>query len=188
MNLFFVFSFLFQLATWFHPATVVNVNATRVADTIYWQQSRKLTWDDFRGRPERSGETVALTSSGIGMVFRSGADGVAHAKVTCTFFCKNSWVKDIGRNDTVLQHEQLHFDITELYARKLRQTIDELPETKVQWPTLQKIYTDINRDCNERQNNYDHETNHGIIQPIQESWNDLIAKELSELKQYKSGD
>lgn len=179
-----LFSWLWALLL--SPTPTSTIALAKNTDTIYWQPSRKLTWDDFRGRPNRSDESVALTSSGIGMVFRSGADGVPKIDVTCTFFCKNSWVKNEGRNDTVLQHEQLHFDLTELYARKLRKAVDQLKPADRKWPTIQKIYTGMNRECDERQNRYDRETNHGIRRTPQQEWQARVANELKELEPYRS--
>ena len=171
----------------FRPSSSIAYAVPRTADTIYWQELRRLTWDDFRGKPVKSDESVALTSSGIGMAFRSGANGVPVINITCTFFCNNSWVKDEGRNPDVLQHEQLHFDLTELYARKLRQAVSKLSAKDRTWPTVSKIYQDLNRECNQRQNAYDKETEHGIKASIQKTWNGQIEAELALLDEFKSG-
>jgi len=185
-----LFSSLFHFVS-IQPPTPRPQTATavvRTPDTIYWQSARKLTWDDFRGQAERSGESVALTSSGIGMAFRSNTNGESEFNVTCTFFCRNSWVKAEGRNDSVLQHEQLHFDLTELYARRLRQALDKLPAAQRKWSNVQKIYNEANRDCDKRQNDYDDETRHGIRHDVQQKWNGQIEAELKQLESYKSGD
>src|SRR5690606_40361550 len=42
-----------------------------------------------------------------------------------------SWVVPASRNDYLLKHEQLHFDITELHARKLRRELANISVEKL---------------------------------------------------------
>ena len=35
------------------------------------------------------------------------------------------------KNDYVLQHEQIHFDLTELYARKMRKSVESLRQKNI---------------------------------------------------------
>ena len=167
-------------------ASVYDAERIYVEDTIYWHPDHRLTWDDFRGKPNRGGYTVALTSSGIGMAYRSDRSGTPVIEVYCFFYCKNSWVKDDGRTDYILKHEQMHFDITELYARKLRQRIEQMPVKTRTWPAVQKLYTQINRECDARQTRYDGETHHGIDQIKQAEWNKAIERELEQSAAYAS--
>ena len=50
-------------------------------------------------------------------------DTVLVFAVDCIFFKKYSWVKEDWRTPYVLNHEQIPFDITEIYARKLRMAL-----------------------------------------------------------------
>ena len=43
--------------------------------------------------------------------------------ITNKFIKDKSWIKPKFKNDTVLIHEQGHFDIEEIYARKFRMQI-----------------------------------------------------------------
>src|SRR5688500_2401651 len=115
-----LFAISFWLLRFLFPfAAVTPTSDTSLADTISWN-TKRLTCDDFAGRPNpRYMNTVALTSSSINIFYR-GYEHNPNITVTTTFYRRNSWVKDEGRNKHVLQHEQLHFDIAELHARKLR--------------------------------------------------------------------
>ncbi|WP_415325126.1 hypothetical protein [Chryseobacterium sp. MMS23-Vi53] len=62
----------------------------------------------------------------------------------------NSWM--LLKDPTTLEHEQIHFNIAELYARKMRKSIDSLNNLQVN--NLQ-IYTEIIEIWNKRYENFD---------------------------------
>ena len=101
-----------------------GTNAT-ISDVIYWTPDYKLSWNDFEGDPNHNHnykDISAITVSGI-VDYRGCENGKIIYKIQSYFEKKNSWVKLAGRNDHTLEHEQIHFDITELYARKLRKEL-----------------------------------------------------------------
>jgi hypothetical protein len=92
-------------------------------DVIYWSSDYKLTWDDFEGEPRFDYESIsALTSSGI-IHYKGCKDGEITFKVQAYFEKDESWVKEEALTDYHLIHEQIHFDITELSARRLRRSL-----------------------------------------------------------------
>jgi len=101
------------------------VNNTEYETKIEWSADRKLTWDDFKGEPDTANfpNTLALTNSGFG--YESGINMFKDGQVfvQSVFNTNLSWVVPEGRNDYVLRHEQIHFDITEIYSRKLRKEL-----------------------------------------------------------------
>ena len=92
-------------------------------DLIEWTESGKLEWSNFQCEPDENLKHIAVTSSYITISFQQV--GFSEAKITVrTLFDKTeSWVKHEA--DYILKHEQLHFDIKELYSRKLRKAITE---------------------------------------------------------------
>jgi uncharacterized FAD-dependent dehydrogenase len=92
------------------------------SDTIYYDAKRKLTWNDFVGKPVMNHFGGAVTASG----FAFNADmNMRGSKVNLniyvyTFFDKQASWKKPGINSSYhLEHEQHHFDITRLSALKL---------------------------------------------------------------------
>ncbi|MBW2962857.1 DUF922 domain-containing protein [Mesonia aestuariivivens] len=82
----------------------------------------------------------------------------------------------------LLTHEQLHFDISELYARKMRKILSEfhpktLNEAKLQ---LKRIHHKVERERIYFQNTYDKETQHGTLTKQQQRWQKRVGKALSE--------
>lgn len=157
-----------------------------------WNESKKLTWADFRGKPDKNSDAVALTASGItfGYSYRqqkgSGEIISFTTEVNAYFYPKMSWYHRDRANNYILAHEQLHFDLTELYVRKFRKAVKDLPITKSIKSDLKKLQKEINSALSEAQNKYDFETNHSIIPDAQQKWIDSISIELEKLKAFKS--
>src|SRR5580704_163690 len=76
---------------------------------IVWQKNRPLTWDDFKGKPERrfaGASTHYLLKSYI-----TQENSTIEAHIMAWFFSNMSWKKDRWIDNTMLRHEQKHFDI-----------------------------------------------------------------------------
>ena len=86
------------------------------------------------------------------------------------------------KTDYILTHEQGHFDIAEIFARKLNKLMKEY---NFDWNTyrqdLKKIYQDVLDEKEDMQNKYDEETNHSINKEKQEEWLKKISGKLKEL-------
>jgi predicted secreted Zn-dependent protease len=87
------------------------------------------------------------------------------------FSPKLSWKKSSGLNDYMLQHEQTHFDITELYARILRKRLSEEIKTIKDVKKISSIGREITKQWEIEQNTYDDETDHSINKETQAEWN-----------------
>jgi hypothetical protein len=174
-----------------HRATaeVYKVDDTRLYEKeIDWSAHRRLTADDFKGRPDDmySNQTAAMTYSWIGMesnrvtVFKK-----PKFFVQCKFYCYDSWMKPEHKdNKYILQHEQSHFDLTEVYARKLLKALTEEHMNAYNLDQAKDIAQVILDESKQRQQQYDEETNHGQDKEQQQKWNATIAKELRELADY----
>jgi hypothetical protein len=92
-------------------------------DKILWNKDKPLTWNDFQGIPKKSSQRSAMTNSGIEL--KTSFENNTLTITVGAYFIKNkSWVKKEALGDSLLlEHEQVHFDITELFARKFRQKL-----------------------------------------------------------------
>ena len=114
-------------------------------DSMAWNESRKLTWNDFKANPKPKSNAAALTASGITFGYSVKTSGQRiidfSVSVEAHFYPDKSWyLKDKG-NAHILKHEQLHFDITELYTRKFKEQLERLvvnQNVKEQMKRLQK--------------------------------------------------
>ena len=162
--------------------------AQQKADGIIWSEI-KLTWDNFQedNSVEKYPGILARTYTKLYVtpVDTTGyvLDGGVSVKVYALMIPSISWVRQntIGKN-SVLAHEQLHFDIVELIARRLRK---ELSELKVCCNTYENAINKIKKQYFARlramQKKYD-----DTHKKSWQRWVDEIANGLAELKDYSS--
>jgi len=149
---------------------------------IEWSNARKLTWNDFQGKPNDESDNAALTSSNINFQFGYGSAGFNYT-ISCRFDKNQSWVK--VKSDHVLAHEQGHFDIAEIHARKLNKALKEYKYNRnTVSQDVNKIYEDIMKKHHETQSIYDKETDHSRNSAKQEEWYKKIANDLKSLEAY----
>lgn len=159
--------------------------------TMSWNETKKLTWADFQSTPDNNSEAVALTASGItfGYSLKTTSNNRIvdfSVSVESHFYPKKSWYLKDRANNYILAHEQLHFDITELYARRFRKELTKVKVNQNLKKQLRALHKSINKSLNETQKKYDAESNHSINVDIQKQWEVLIHSELKKLDQYKS--
>lgn len=152
--------------------------------TIYWNKNYKLKCSDFRGEHrDTSKYVVAISMIEIGSK-GFWSNNLPNYKVFVIFHRSTSWNTDT--TCSILTHEQLHFDMAELYARKLRRCIVELRQnhdSEIQ--DYSNIMANIYKEWAQAINKYDQETFHGESKSKQEEWNEKIARDMEELKDYE---
>ena len=150
--------------------------------TLRWLASRPLTVADFRGRPQADNPHAALTSANI----NSGAscrDGESAGTARASFDPATSWVRDPAHmSAALLRHEQLHFDIAEVYARRLRQQLAALhvPCEKM-GPAFNRIGQAGYAAWQQTEDAYDRDTSHGLNHERQAAWEVQVQQQLAEL-------
>ena len=159
-------------------------------ETVTWNASQKLSWADFKGSPDLESDAVALTASGItfGYSVKTSGDRIVQFSTTVEthFYPNKSWYLKDKSNEHILGHEQLHFDITELYARMFRAQISKVEVNQNVKKQLNRLHDLINVAVSETQKKYDEETQHSINAVKQREWNNFIEKELAKYDQFKS--
>lgn len=161
-----------------------ELKSTEDKNQIEWSVDRKLTWDDFRGTPPTPDKTnaAASTNCGFDVTAESDSEGtLIRAEVKNIFYCEDSWVREDHKDkSTLLIHEQAHFDLCEVYTRRLRKMISD---TNLKLDINKAINTVFN-DFKSRQKLYDMETNHSINKINQVKWLKIISDELAALENF----
>lgn len=149
---------------------------------IVYDPARPLVLSDFEGPADAGSDGVAATFSGMQMAFygeESGGVLQVDVQVLVYFNKTKSWTKKDGRNKVVLAHEQIHFDITALYACAFIHAVKEYPFTplgiKQELRALNKQFME---QMQQAQDSYDRETRHGTIKEEQAAWAARIRKQL----------
>jgi len=150
------------------------------SEFIFWDNPIQLKWDYFKGNPIEESEFDAVSEIGF---LRNYFDEGYQIKILIktVFFIKFSWVKEPTNN--LLRHEQGHFNLSEIYARKLRKTFLDNPDSislkyyKNQYMIMQEEFDSITLS-------YDNETDYSCNLVDQQRWNDSIAVWLDRYKDY----
>ncbi|WP_299435946.1 DUF922 domain-containing protein [uncultured Maribacter sp.] len=160
----------------------VSIVSAQEYSTILWKAQDKLTWKDFRGRVPVPSRAAATTASGFTYKYSAqrirGELKVSFA-VSTYFYPEKSWYNPSLCDSIILSHEQLHFDISELYARKLKKKLDSKTFTHGSLKKEVKfIYNAVMKELNDYQNLYDKETNFSRDLEEQLRWNKKIREAL----------
>ena len=157
-------------------------------EKIPWSATERLTWTDFRGAPNSSGEYVASTNSGISFGFSySERNGVGKVDITIVsnFYPDLSWYRPDTVSEYILAHEQTHFDITEIHARKLRKRLSTLPHNREYKDKASTIYNAIEAERRAMQRKYDGETDHSNAKEMEYKWREFVKQQLIDYNNWK---
>ncbi len=148
------------------------------AEYIPWLEERMLTWEDFQSTPKRYTDAVASTSTSLGVAYQL-RNGKLTYQITCNFSKKKSW--GLLKTDYILAHEQAHFDITEIYARKLHQALQRYWFDRRSFKQdINHIYQQIVKEKESIQEAYDGESDHSRNKKRQIEWLEKIDVMLEE--------
>jgi hypothetical protein len=157
-------------------------------EKILWSAEHPLTWDDFRGVPNGADSFVASTNSGISFAFSykeiNGKVNVSYT-VLSNFYPLLSWYRPERVSPYILKHEQTHFDISELHARKLRRELNSIKEDTDFRQLSEKIYHAIELERREMQLRYDTESDHSNIESQEYLWRSFVVEQLKDFEDWK---
>ncbi len=180
-----IFSILICGIVFGQPEVVVNDSI------IGWNSNYQLTWSDFLGKPNTEVFGSALTSYKIQVLpsdvlvdKNDRIQGYEDLTVQANFYKYHSWTTVKSKN--VLDHEQLHFDIAELFARKMRKRFKEIQDDKeARFSVYMDCYNMFWKDCRAYQKEYDSETGHGRDLDVNKIWAERVQGELFLLEEFK---
>ncbi len=151
-------------------------------DLLEWSATRKLTWNDYKASPNPASDAAASTTTYLTISYNISNTDFSY-KIESRFSKTRSW--GLHKTPYILSHEQGHFDIAEIFARKLYQKMSEYRFDRRSYEKdLKKIYQEILDEKKEMQDEYDEETNHSINKEKQGEWLKLIERMLEESKDY----
>jgi hypothetical protein len=145
---------------------------------IYWSNDVQLRWTDFKGSPKHIEGIEAFTTTGIDPKVENSKLGIY-----CYFEKNTSWRIKKSETEYLLKHEQYHFNITELFARKLRKQIRESNLSK-KGNELQKVINKNALEWAKFEVLYDKETKHSKNTEAQAKWISDIDNQLKELSDF----
>lgn len=119
-----------------------------------------------------------IVSPQLTIFFRLSGDSVFFFS-EAIFSKVKSGKKSSSLSNYYLRHEQGHFDITEIFRRKLMLAILERPMDEAE---ILKVYGIISAECDRFHDLYDADTDHARIPSEQIQWNSKIFSMLKSLE------
>lgn len=179
------------LAALFATFTLLDLAFSTETDSPY----RKIKWEDFDG-PAPTGTEDAEINSGTDPSWETDTPTqgggtwkckLKNVKVKAVMDKKTSGVKPGTETAALLEHEQYHFDISEYWAREMEKALKGVEGTGATAQAAaddaaakaNKINTDMNKKCDEMQEQYDNETKHGTDAAKQAAWCTKIGNLLN---------
>lgn len=164
--------------------SLTNV-AQRKSNLIYFDDQPDLSWKNFKAKANKRSNYQALTYSGLELSMQFDADGI-RISTYAIFKPRESWTKN-KKSAYLLNHEQQHFNLSELYARKFREALSIHSFKKSgadRFKEIQTLYKSFYSQMEKQQKKYDKESEHSKNKDQQEKWNQFIQGELLELKNF----
>jgi len=150
-------------------------------ELIEWSKNRKLRRADFKGAGALRTGVGARSMIEIQASWACAEDRL-DAKIRAVFDPqKSTWPGGLRSDSLLLEHEQTHFDIAELVARKIRAHFAELTGVCTRrggTVPLAAIVEDYQRELNDEQARYDRQTAFGTDARTQWTWTSQTRKSL----------
>jgi len=146
---------------------------------FHWED-HKLSWIDFEGVYDKS-EASASSCTELYMDMNLDSIGGVVFNVKAIFHPESSFIAPFcSKSSRALKHEQLHFDITEVYARQLRILLAPLQHTHNQNSVQMSeyYYEFVSKQWNNTERDYDCETDHANKLVVQQMWEIRVANAL----------
>lgn len=158
---------------------------------IIWDEDYKLREADFQGSVIDSIKTkqfeiipTAVSYIGLSINYKY-VQGNLQVLIKTFFDRYKSFYRDsIGKS--TLNHEQCHFDISELYVRKMRREIQVLQSKGVfAIKKYEAVIDSINLENHKYNDQFDFDTFYGSIESVQNEWIEKVQLELNELSEFR---
>lgn len=157
-------------------------SADSTRNYIFWSDDYQLIWTDFDELPNRYSGHSAYSVVGHFSELEI-TDTYYRATIRTYFDRSKSW----SRNwvPILLAHEQGHFDLAELYARKFRKSVlSEMNEGTLTVESFEKLSYEIDQELKTAHNEYDEATDFSRDYRSQLLWNERIEQDLQNLSDF----
>ena len=144
----------------------------------------QISWNQFvdvATRPAGESEDAQIDTQTaqperVGVAREQGRFRLGDFEVRLKVLRANSWVVAKEKNDSLLAHEQGHFDVTGLVARDLVKALGALrvSTTDELQREVSRLYETFDAWAKKLSQRYDDETNHGRNTKVQVEWESRI--------------
>ena len=154
------------------------------AQVIKWKEDRPLVWSDFKGNLGFGWSATTNTQTNYSYkVLNIDCTYQITFDIETDFYPKTSmsWSHYNGDDAYLLKHEQLHFDITELFTRKLAAALHSKVFSDNFKAEIEEIYNENRNEWGAMESKYDAESEHSRNTKMQYKWELYIYLQLKAL-------
>jgi hypothetical protein len=169
MKLFAIIAFLF----------LTNKQSFCQDNCLKWEESRTLQISDFLGNVSDTSHSDAMSFAEVKYSYQFNSPRDFKFDVYANFNRNSSWIKKGIEDEALLRHEQLHFDIAELFARRIKYIFDHFMYTENYASEILALFNEQKTRYHVMQDKYDQETDHSVNSDKQREWSIYIARELA---------
>ena len=176
------------LIVWACLFTSYNLAAQFTTPSMVWSK-KNLRWKDFKRKPDSTllaTKWGAATSSWVEERYAVTPQHEIRFIIRAWFNPDLSWTREITKSSSyALAHEQYHFNMAELYARKMKKVLGSLELTKADYRReIAELLKNFHDQYRLQQIRYDTETDHGRNMQLQYNWIGSIDDEMKALSSY----
>lgn len=147
-------------------------------DLVEWNETFKISLEDYKGRIT---DTLNYVNTNCGIYCIPQIIGDSASITIIAYMDKNkSWIRKKYADSLALTHEQGHFDLTEIYARKFKKRVMSLRLNKRNFTkNIKLIYDTTWEDLQKQHTAYDKATQGGSVEFAQRTWQNYIRENLT---------
>lgn len=160
---------------------VFGLRAFSQQNVVIWNERHPLQWIDFEGNVKTSSDFDAESFAEVKYDYTFISPKNFSFDVYASFNKNTSWCRKEYQSPELLKHEQVHFDIAELYAKRLQEVFDHFTYSKNFANEILQIFEQKKTEYHSMQMRYDDETNHSRNKQRQSEWEAFIKDLLAQL-------
>ena len=142
--------------------------------------TKSVQWSSFKGTPDSDTLGARISTSIHLEILKVNVwNGTLHFKTYALLDPFKSWVRQGYADQYTLQHEQTHFNLTEMCARELQTELNRMKLKSKISALIQTTLTKWQVKLEVLQNQYDFETMGGNNRLAQNIWNEKIKTDLN---------
>lgn len=155
-------------------------------DVVLWEENYNLRWSDFKPLDTLSNQFTGVAECCINILgYPQKIEGQINMTSINLFIKNKSWrAGDV--NNQLLEHEQIHFDISEYHVRLIRYYLSNIEFAKE--IEAQSFVDIIIGMCENTQKLFDIESENGNNVKKQNQWRSDIRSKIKSLDDYSKND
>ena len=163
----------------------VNAHSQKLDNLIFWSKEYKISYQDFLGvKKDSSDFATARSALQTRFIYNKKKKEGYNYYIYATFDMNKSFT--LSNDSITISHEQFHFDLEELLARKIRKKILALRKRESSHTEYLELFSKHQDTIDFYHGKYDLETARGHFQKIQQVWNKKISKDLEYFESFSA--